>query len=234
MNDAHDHGYGHDGLGLDGFGGDPWAEPVGPSAMDQAEAAPTPDAAGGAVDAGDVAEGVVGTLAAYVGFKAVRNWWRHRGDPEPAAPAPSSAERRQVDRGAAIEQPPERTPNRVATTPARDEGTRRAREERAVLVDLCVELEDLLPQPALREKVHRALAKVGVTASEPVGDIFDPEHHCSVGSMPTGDPELHDHVASVERCGFNDHGRELRIPDVIVWRYDATCAPAGTAREQDR
>jgi hypothetical protein len=94
--------------------------------------------------------------------------------------------------------------------------------DRAFLVGFCVELEDLLERPALKEKVGRALARVGVLRIDPSGEVFDPDHHCAVGTQPTGEPSRHDVVASVERFGYRDGDRVLQVPDVTVWRYDAS------------
>jgi hypothetical protein len=202
----------------DAFGGDPfcdntWAVQAGPG--DGGE--PAHPVADDGLTTTDVAQTVAGTVVAYLGLKAVRQWWRRRGyateqitpvTPVPATVAPSVSSR------------PAAEPDRQA---AQDD---RSRTDRAVLVEFCVDLERLLPQPALREKVHRALARVGVTAEVPTGAPFDPDRHCAVGTVPTADPDRHDRIASVESCGFRDGERELRNPDVVVWRYDATFDPA--------
>lgn len=94
---------------------------------------------------------------------------------------------------------------------------RRVAHDRAALVQLCVELDDLLPNAALREKVRRGLRRAGVAASEPVGARFDPEQHRAVGTVATSDPALVRTIESVERPGFRDGGVELRPPDVVVY-----------------
>jgi hypothetical protein len=203
----------------DTFGGDPfcddaWGERAG---LGGAEPGGPPNDDG--LTTTDVAQTVAGTVVAYLGLKAVRQWWRRRGEgieavtPVPAAAAP------------AVSSQPAVEPDRPAPP---DE---RWRTDRGVLVEFCVELEGLLPQPALREKVHRALARVGVTADVPTGALFDPERHCAVGTVPTSDPDRHDRIATVESCGFRDGERELRNPDVVVWRYDATFDPDDESQE---
>ena len=122
-----------------------------------------------------------------------------------------------------------RAPSPPATSTGRPE-SERLEAERAALVRLCVELADLLPQPALRTKIRRGLAHVGVTMVVPQGERFDPERRCAVGVQPTPDVTCHDRIAVVERPGVVDRGREMRLPDVVVWHFDALAEPSPQAR----
>jgi hypothetical protein len=92
--------------------------------------------------------------------------------------------------------------------------------ERAALVALCVELDDLLGRPAQRQRLRRGLQAVGVEVVDPVGERFDPEVHCAVGAEPTAEPADDWCIARVERVGFVDRGREVRPPEVVVFRAD--------------
>lgn len=90
-------------------------------------------------------------------------------------------------------------------------------QDRTRLVRLCVDLHDSLERPALRERVVRALADVGVTAIVPVDAVFDPARDEAVTSVVTDDPGLLGRVASVERPGFRDQDHLLRPAEVVVY-----------------
>lgn len=149
-----------------------------------------------------VAAASVGGLA---GIRALRGAWLRRRD-------------RAEDEGATG---PLAAP--VALAPEGGGTTRLERLEgdRAALVALCVELDDLLGSPALRERLRRGLRRVGVETVEPEGARFDPEAHCAVGSEATRDATRDRTVARVERAGFRDRGAEIRPPEVTVYRLEA-------------
>ena len=95
-----------------------------------------------------------------------------------------------------------------------------ATKERAQLVESCVDLADRLRdhQPALYTVLTRDLAAVGVTFRVPDGEPFDDRRHQAVGTEPTGDPAADMRVATTVRAGYTDHGTEVRVPDVIIYR----------------
>lgn len=97
-----------------------------------------------------------------------------------------------------------------------------AAAERAALVGLCIDLADRLREtsPALRARLHRGLAEVGVTTSEPDGAPFDRAHHDAVDREPTPDPARDRTVASTEVTGYLDRGRVLRRPGVVVYAHE--------------
>jgi hypothetical protein len=138
------------------------------------------------------------TVAGMSGVRALRRAWHRRRDedvaaahaePQPAAPRPA----------------PDDT---LASRPA---------SERAALVALCIELDDLLSNDALREKLRRGLRRVGVDAVVPDGARFDPEAHRAIGTAAAPDPASERIIARVERPGFRDRGVDLRPPEVIVY-----------------
>ncbi|MEJ2888563.1 nucleotide exchange factor GrpE [Actinomycetospora aeridis] len=96
--------------------------------------------------------------------------------------------------------------------------------DRAVLVELCIDLADRLrtTAPGLRARVHRGLADVGVVAIEPDGQPFDGTHHDAVDREPTTEPARDRTVASTERAGYLDHGLLLRRPEVVVYALQST------------
>ena len=182
----------------------------------------------------DVTDGVLATVGAYIGLRALRNRLRRRADTTPAA-GPTPVPTRPRGTASPGPAPGLRPTEEIVPAPAvaGESASRRHPTAHAttttttalVLIDFCVDLEDLLEQPALREKAHRALTRVGVDLVDPTGEVFDAERHCAVGSVETSDPALHDRIASVERLGFVDRGRELRLPDVKVWRLRSGGAP---------
>ncbi len=90
--------------------------------------------------------------------------------------------------------------------------------ERAALIELCIDLADRLREtsPALRARLHRGLAEVGVHPLEPDGAPFDRTRHDAVDREPTTDPARNRTVASTELTGYLDRGRVLRRPGVVV------------------
>ena len=89
--------------------------------------------------------------------------------------------------------------------------------ERDVLVRACIRARDLAASAAIRQVIGDALTKAGVIEDDPTGQRFDPERHRSVGVTPTGDPALDDTIASAERVGYLDRGRQLRPAEVILF-----------------
>jgi molecular chaperone GrpE (heat shock protein) len=94
-------------------------------------------------------------------------------------------------------------------------------KERAALVDLCMQLDDLVRSEALREKIRRRLSEVGVDVIDPAGAAFDPDTHVAVGSEATESADEHGRVAYTSHAGFRDHAAELRRPEVVVYRIDS-------------
>jgi molecular chaperone GrpE len=92
-----------------------------------------------------------------------------------------------------------------------------AQMDRQSLIRSCVYLYDIVREPTLRDRLRVALADAGVTELDSVGGRFDPGKHKATGRVPTGDPSLDGQVAEVERPGFLDRGRVLRLPEVTVY-----------------
>jgi len=89
--------------------------------------------------------------------------------------------------------------------------------ERDALVQACIRARDMTGGGAVRRILGEALALAGVTEVDPAGQRFDPDVHCSVGVLHTPVPRLDATIASAERVGYDDHGRHLRLPEVIVF-----------------
>jgi hypothetical protein len=94
-------------------------------------------------------------------------------------------------------------------------------QERDQLVGACVDLADRLRdrQPALFTALTRDLAAIGVTVQIADGEPFDAAAHNAVGTAPASDPGQHLLVAETTRLGYLDHGVQVRVPDVIVYRW---------------
>jgi molecular chaperone GrpE len=173
--------------------------------FEPADLPPLPDAAADDDPASPFSV-ALGTVAGMTGVRALRKaWQRHRDEGDDSAAAPAAEQ-------PSGEQPP-REPGSVRAEPE----TSRLAEERAALVELCIELDDMITSDALRAKLRRGLRRVGVEALEPEGVRFDPEVHRAVGSAVAPDAERELTIASVERPGFRDGGVEVRPPEVIVY-----------------
>jgi molecular chaperone GrpE len=70
---------------------------------------------------------------------------------------------------------------------------------------------------SVRRILGEALTRAGVVEVDPTGQPFDPDRHCSVGLLHTPSSQLDATVASSERVGYDDHGRQLRQPEVLVF-----------------
>lgn len=84
-----------------------------------------------------------------------------------------------------------------------------------------IAVDDLLADGAVRLRVRRTLAKLGVRplgAAE--GDAFDPDVHAAVDRIDTDDSARDRIVADVHRDGWRLDGRVLREADVSVWMTD--------------
>lgn len=93
--------------------------------------------------------------------------------------------------------------------------------DRASLVALCLYAYDRARSAAVAERIEDGLAEVGVTATRPDGERFDPRLHEAGGAVPTDDDALDGTVAETEVAGFVDRGTVLRVPVVTVYRYTA-------------
>lgn len=90
--------------------------------------------------------------------------------------------------------------------------------QRDSLVQACIGLGDSVDNPAVRERLTRALAEIGVLAMVPDGELFDPAWHRAVDRVAAADPTLHNRVAGTQRLGYVDHGRLVRPADVTVYQ----------------
>ncbi len=89
--------------------------------------------------------------------------------------------------------------------------------DRDSLVNACIRARDMISSGAVRQALGDALAQAGVAEIDPTGQPFDPDRHCSVGVLHAPSPGLDETVARAERVGYSDRGRQLRLPEVIVY-----------------
>lgn len=92
---------------------------------------------------------------------------------------------------------------------------------RTALVEACIQVRTMASDPSIREIMDDALAKGGVEEIVPTGQRFDPRRHNAVGVMPTDDPQKDSVIAGTDRPGYQDQGRLIVPPDVVVHRYEA-------------
>ncbi|MBB5905798.1 putative phage protein gp47/JayE [Actinoalloteichus hymeniacidonis] len=92
-----------------------------------------------------------------------------------------------------------------------------ALRERRELIRLCLYALDRARSAGVAERLEEGLASVGVAASRPDGQPFDPTHHEAGGVVTAPQPELAGTVAETEVVGFADRGTALRPPVVIVY-----------------
>jgi molecular chaperone GrpE len=106
--------------------------------------------------------------------------------------------------------------DRAALAAARADATRLA-AERDLLADACIELADVVPSEALRDRLHRSLAQAGIQRIDDVGDRFDPHRHEATDRLPAPSSALEGTIAHTERLGYQDHGQLRRPPRVVVY-----------------
>lgn len=90
------------------------------------------------------------------------------------------------------------------------------RAQRDGLVEALIGLRDRLPSQALADEAAAALAAAGVEEVRPAGLPFDPSQHRAVGQVEGDGTGGAARVAEVERPGYRDGERTLRLPDVLV------------------
>lgn len=93
--------------------------------------------------------------------------------------------------------------------------------ERERLVQVLIDVGDQLDSVALAAWVTQALGEVGVTEVVADGERFDPARHQALDQVVTPDPAADGLVAQTPKRGFVDRGRIVRLPQVLVYRYQA-------------
>ncbi|WP_214108835.1 nucleotide exchange factor GrpE [Acrocarpospora catenulata] len=90
------------------------------------------------------------------------------------------------------------------------------------LARACVRFRDQLAGrfPAQADRLAAALATAGIREVRAEGQPFDGRVHEAVDTTPTDDPRLHDTVSATIRTGYVDGERVLRVPRVVVYRWD--------------
>ncbi len=68
------------------------------------------------------------------------------------------------------------------------------------------------------DNLKRNLESLGIKESGKVGDVFDPELHEALSTMPTDDKEKIGTIAKVYESGFVKDGRVVRVARVIVYQ----------------
>lgn len=133
---------------------------------------------------------------------------RRRGQASPAAQPPAQP----------LAPPPTVNPAPVGGTvivpSARELAALRA--QRDGLVEALIGLRDRLPSQALADEAAAALSAAGVEEVRPAGLPFDPSQHRAVGQVEGDGSGGAARVAEVERPGYRDGDKTLRLPDVLV------------------
>jgi hypothetical protein len=96
-----------------------------------------------------------------------------------------------------------------------------ATTERDHLIRTCANVADRLRdrQHALYTVLARDLAVVGVELNAPDGEPFDAGQHNAVGTEPAPGQAQDLLIAETIRLGCRHHGVQVRVPDVIVYRW---------------
>ncbi|MGE3326133.1 MAG: hypothetical protein AB7N61_12085 [Acidimicrobiia bacterium] len=114
---------------------------------------------------------------------------------------------------------PAPSPSPVASNPMPPPGA--AVDRSARLIDVLIDLSDRVNSTALRTDIDDALAAAGVRRIDIApGTAFDAATMRGVGTVPASDASRLGLVASMERCGYADAGRVIRVPDVTVHRAE--------------
>jgi|GEM_PF-4206774 len=106
-------------------------------------------------------------------------------------------------------------------TPAGSGPAEQATAERDQLIAACADLADRLRdrQQALYMALVRDLAGIGVELDAPDGACFDAGQHNAVGTEPAPGAAQDLLIAETTRLGYRHHGVQVRVPDVIVYRW---------------
>jgi hypothetical protein len=89
------------------------------------------------------------------------------------------------------------------------------------LVDAVIATRDMVdPTSVIARRLGAALAEGGVVELAPVGQRFDPAQHHAVETAPTLDPARADQIAEIQRVGYREAHRLIRLPEVIVFRLE--------------
>jgi hypothetical protein len=96
-----------------------------------------------------------------------------------------------------------------------------ATTDRDQLIAACADLADRLRdrQQALYTVLTRDLAAIGVELHAPDGEPFDAGQHNAVGTEPAPGKAQDLLIAETTRLGYRHHGVQVRVPDVIVYRW---------------
>lgn len=116
-------------------------------------------------------------------------------------------------------------PAPVPATPAGDpavvEARDRAVEQRALLVQTIIDVGDQVSSEAVRAQLAESLQRVGVVPQRvDAGTPFDPHRHRGVQAVPAANPAANGTVAACDRPGWVDGERTIRLPEVVVYRWE--------------
>jgi hypothetical protein len=205
----------------DGSWAQPWAAPGG-YALSTTNT-PAPDDGGGfwPEDAWGLGLTAVAGIAAYEGIRwliARGRAWRHAATS--VKPGPDS---HAAPQGGGVSPAAWPAPQAVLTTDDSAPGSavgghmsERAEGE-ADLVDDLIALYDLQPSDALKRRIVRSLAKVGVRTDDARGVAFDAERHDVIGTVGTEAGVEPGTVVEVIRPGFaRASGQVVRAAEVVV------------------
>lgn len=161
----------------------------------------------------------IGVLGAVLGLGV--GWAVGRGGARAGtAPAPAGAPAPYVPPPAAM---PAAT--QAATAPAvptaADPGRDQAVAHRDQLVHALIEVGDLVTSDAVRTQLVEHLRRVGVAPLPvPPGTPFDPGRHRGVQAVAAPEPGANGTVATCDRPGWVDGDRLIRLPEVVVYRWE--------------
>jgi hypothetical protein len=102
----------------------------------------------------------------------------------------------------------------------------RLQAERDALATMCIQLADVVrDNPAQFAQIQQGLARAGYQLVDPTGLRFDSQRHEGLQTRPTTDPALDMIIAATARFGYHRNDRIVRLPEVVVYRYQPTDGP---------
>lgn len=171
-------------------------------------------------------------IAALVAFAA--GWFTARRRSTPDTPVAPTGATGPAGLATSPVGPPSTAPPPQATLPVNGSGAGDGRtgathgasddllaEHRDALIRSLIEVGEMVSSEAVRARVADDLGRIGVRpVSVTVGDRFDPHRHRGVQAVAAPGPNADATVAACDRVGWADDTRVLRLPEVVVFRWE--------------
>ena len=91
------------------------------------------------------------------------------------------------------------------------------------LIEAVISVRDLLdPDTVISRRIGAALQDSGVHELVPIGERFDPVRHHLVFTTATAVPAEDGLICEVQRVGYSQGPRTIRVPEVVVYKLSST------------